>query len=242
MALLRWARATFSFVSVLSGYLPRDRAYLIFSALPWKGANADTILKQPIVLVCLMAMLLGNGAGAYDYVAMGSSLSNFPNYKGTAVALNVSRCCILFLCVCNNSWKGTLYCQCHQKITAGLSGSVIAQIKVAFFPNDGIGFLLFMAIICTLLPLCMTPFVNIVPHDLTLRAEVGSRVAMGIDGEKKQLMRGFVPEVVLLVFLLSLSILQVIYSNQCMHYYLIVSFRVLVHRVRMPRPLHTLFF
>ncbi len=93
-----------------------------------------------------------------------------------------------------------------------MSGSVIAQIKVAFFPNDGIGFLLFMAIICTLLPLCMTPFVNIVPHDMTLRAEVGSRVASGIDGEKKQLMRGFVPEVVLLVFLLSLSILQVLYT------------------------------
>jgi hypothetical protein len=50
------------------------------------------MLEQPLALVCFMAALWGNGAGAYDYVAMGSSLSNFPEYKGTAVALNVSEC------------------------------------------------------------------------------------------------------------------------------------------------------
>ena len=91
--LLQWARVTFSSVSLISTapHCPIN-LFLLFL----EGANGDAILKQPISIVCLMAGLWGNGAGAYDYVAMGSSLSNFPRYKGTAVALNVSHFCFLF--------------------------------------------------------------------------------------------------------------------------------------------------
>ena len=91
----------------------------------------------------------------------------------------------------------------------GLSGSIITQVKVAFFPDDGVGFILFLALLCSLLPLAMTPCMNLVPIDISLRAEARSKLGENEDAEKKQLMRGFVPEVILLVYLLSLSVLQI---------------------------------